>query len=222
MLNLDDLYVPLLGMTTRRLIEPTVGARYLSTARWLREFDTWPGERRTEWQEQRLAAVVDHARRNVPFYRELLAGRNSVDLQDLPVVDKARIRPSMSAFLSQDWQQIPHILKHTGGTTGDPWRYPLGKDGWGQIYGAALRFREDLGYRYGERVVLVGTPQSLAPGAPAGRPRCGTASSAGSPRPPASTSTTPPASTVPDSPRTHVPPSGTATPGPWRPWQPPS
>lgn len=163
-LNLEAVYAPSLAVATRWVVEPAIGARYLTTARWLREFDEWTPARRQAWQEQRLAEVISHARRHVPFYRDLLGGRSHVDLLDLPVVDKARIRPAMSLFLSEGWEQMPHINKRTGGTTGDPWRYPLGKDAWTQIYGAALRFREDLGYRYGDRMVLVGTPRSLAPG----------------------------------------------------------
>jgi phenylacetate-CoA ligase len=157
-------YAPVLGVLTRRVIEPVIDARYLTTARWLQEFDRWSEAQRQAWQQDRLAEMLAHAQRQVPFYRQLLAGRSQVELLDLPVVDKARMRPAMDAFLSEGWEQMPHINKRTGGTTGDPWRYPLGKNGWTQIYAAALRFREDLGYRYGDRMVLVGTPRSLAPG----------------------------------------------------------
>jgi len=163
-LDVDHVYPPVLGVITRRILEPALGAPYLTTARWLREFDRWPDQRRREWQEQRRTDIVRHALSSVPFYRERFPGHTALELSQLPVVDKALIRPAMPMFLSEGWETMRSIEKRTGGTTGDPWRYPLGKEGWTQIYAAALRFREDLGYRYGDRMILVGTPLSLTPG----------------------------------------------------------
>jgi phenylacetate-CoA ligase len=40
----------------------------------------------------------------------------------------------------------------------------LDKQAWAQIYGAALHFLEEIGFRYGERVVLLGGPASLGHG----------------------------------------------------------
>lgn len=158
------LYPYALGLATMVAVEPVVKARYLSIAQWLREFSAWPEGRRTAWQRHRLAGILDHAGTHVPFYRDLLGGRPGAALTDLPVVDKEQVRRDMGSFLSAGWETVPHITKATGGTTGDPWRYPLDKRAWAQIYGASLHFREQVGYRYGERIVLLGSPQSLLPG----------------------------------------------------------
>ncbi len=149
------------------VIEPLVGARYLSTAQWLREFDAWSPERRRSWQRERLRSVLSHAAARVPFYRRL--GEAGFDprtspLHELPTVDKAQIRDDMGRFLSQGWERMPHLVKATGGTTGDPWRYVLDKQAWGHMYGAALHCREQVGCRYGERMVVLGSPPSLVPG----------------------------------------------------------
>lgn len=160
------IYPPALALATLLLLEPATGARYLSQAQWLRDFYAWPAHARRRWQQERLQSVVRHAAHRVPFYRDLLGRRPSepIDLEELPVVDKACIRSSMEAFLAERWEQMPHVPKKTGGTSGDPWQYPLDRAAWSHIYAAALHLRERAGYRYGEKVVLLGSPPSLIPG----------------------------------------------------------
>lgn len=155
------LYPHLLAMLTQLAIEPAVGTPYLSTASWLRDFYAWPDAQRRAWQQERLESVVAAAARDVPFYREHVGSAAAAGLSDLPVVSKATIRPEAERFLARGWEHMPHISKRTGGTTGDPWQYPLDKAAWTHIYAAALHFYERTGYRYGERVVLLGAPASL-------------------------------------------------------------
>ncbi len=155
----------LVTQLTRLAVEPAIGAPYLTVARWLDDFFCWPDERRADWQREQLAAVVEHAQRAVPRYRSLLGDARPRDvwLGDLPVIDKATIRDDFVAHCSEGWEQMPHLRKRTGGTTGDPWQYPLDKRAWTHLYGAAIHFWERTGYRYGERLVLLGSPPSLHP-----------------------------------------------------------
>lgn len=159
-----SLYPYLLGLAVPLLIEPVVHAPYLTIANWLRDFSCWPPERRRAFQQARLEAVVGHAAQRVPFYRTLLADRklNGIRLTDLPVVDRVRMRADMDAFLSEDWTRMPHISKESSGTTGQPWQYPLDRQAWAHIYAAAIHFWEREGYRYGERIVMLGAPTTLA------------------------------------------------------------
>jgi phenylacetate-CoA ligase len=153
------IYPRLLNVATRHVIEPMVGAPYLSIAVWLRDFEAWPEERRRAWQGRRLNAVIAAAAANVPFYR----GRRP-RLPDLPVVDKALIRANMDAFRADGWRRMRYIEKATAGTTGDPWQYELDTRAWANVYGAQLRAWERAGYHYGDRIVVIGTPPSLVPG----------------------------------------------------------
>src|SRR5213079_1972579 len=50
-----------------------------------------------------------------------------------------------------------------GGSTGDPWQYPLDRRAWTHMYAASLHLWERTGYRYGESIVLLGSPPSLHP-----------------------------------------------------------
>jgi phenylacetate-CoA ligase len=157
-------YPSALAALTPVVLEPAFRAPYLTTAHWLRDFYAWPDDRRCEWQWRRLEAVVAQARRHVPFYRELLGPRRNwrgTSLADLPPVDKIRIAAKQEAFLADDLDRRPTVAKRTGGTTGDPWRYPLDRRAWTHMYAAGLHLFERTGYRYGERVVLLGAPASL-------------------------------------------------------------
>jgi phenylacetate-CoA ligase len=157
-------YPDVLALGTRWVTEPLLGTPYLSIQRWLSEFDSWPAARREEWQRQRLGRVLRHAAGQVPFYRSLLEGvdPDHVRLEELPIVGKAELRDEPERFRSDGWQDMPTVYKATGGTGGgDPWQYPLDRTAWSHVYGALLHFWAQLGCRYGERVVLLGTPPSL-------------------------------------------------------------
>lgn len=162
---MTGVYPALLGVLARRVLEPSFGAPYLSTARWLDTFFAWPDGRRAAWRQVRLEEVVAHARQAVPFYRERFGGVGGdvaqIAVTDLPPTDKSRMRDAPEAFLSEGWEQIPHIAKRTGGSTGDPWAYPLDRRAWTHQYAAALHFYGRLGHRYGDKVLLLGAPPSL-------------------------------------------------------------
>ena len=155
-------YPHVLGLLTTLAVEPAIRAPYLTVAGWLRQFEAWPDDRRAAWQQQRLAEVLNHAARSVPFYRRLSGGGvDDLRLDDLPIVDKLQIRADTDAFRSEGWQRIPHVRKSTGGTTGDAWQYELDRRAWTHVRAAQIHAWEHTGYRYGDRIVLLGTPPSL-------------------------------------------------------------
>jgi len=84
--------------------------------------------------------------------------------QILPVVDKLRMRADPEAFRSADRERMTYVRKATAGTTGDPWQYELDRRPWAHIRGAQLHLWEQTGYRYGDRIVVLGTPPSLVAG----------------------------------------------------------
>ncbi len=81
----------------------------------------------------RLGAVLEHARRSVPFYRDI-ASRNGVPsagsietLHAFPIIDKDRIRANPLAFHSED--AVDWTANSTGGSSGQPFvfRIDLGR-----------------------------------------------------------------------------------------------
>ena len=119
-----------------------------------------PPAAREQWQRERLAEVLDHARRQVPFYREVLQP-GGTDLSSIPSIDKEQIKADETAFYAANRAEIPSIDKKTGGSTGVPFAYSLDRRAWAHQYAAAIHLRERVGFRYGEPVVLLGAPTSL-------------------------------------------------------------
>jgi phenylacetate-CoA ligase len=157
-----ELYPDVAGLLTTLVIERWLRAPYLSTAAWLREFDAWDGDRRRAWQDERLGEILAHARRHVPYYRaraDAAGGDPRAALARMPVVDKALIRADMEAFLSDRTSRTSTVTKRTGGSTGDPWEYPLDRTAWTHMYAAQLHFFERAGVRYGEPVLTLGVPR---------------------------------------------------------------
>lgn len=80
-----------IGYHRRRLADFAGGIRL---ARELAAGERWPEGRLRRHQQERLDALVRHAARHSPFYRERLAGvigDGPVELSRLPVLDKARM-----------------------------------------------------------------------------------------------------------------------------------
>ncbi|HXI03612.1 MAG TPA: hypothetical protein VNI57_10600, partial [Candidatus Saccharimonadales bacterium] len=80
-------------------------------------------------QAARLKALLSHASRHVPYYREAFrrAGVDPADgaaaLRALPILTKEIIRTSAGSLLSEDASQRGAFGNATGGSTGEPLRF---------------------------------------------------------------------------------------------------
>lgn len=113
-------------LAAQRLLGSRAGDRY-------REFQAL--EKReaafsNHWKKQRLDGLLAAAAREVPFYRERLAGRSSPALSDFPIVTKRDFREHYTAFMRADLREEFEGRKprarygwlevKTGGSTGVP------------------------------------------------------------------------------------------------------
>lgn len=98
------------------------GQVYLEHLKFLEDFDTWPLERKLEYQRNELIKFINYAYENSTFYRELYKDiditsiKNVEDLKVLPIVDKEMLRKNIEKVVT-----IPRkgaVEGHTGGTTG--------------------------------------------------------------------------------------------------------
>jgi phenylacetate-CoA ligase len=83
---------------------------------------------------ERLALVLQHARRHVPYYRRLLGCGDLTDpwsrLGELPPLTKQMIREDPTAFRSDDLAARPWYHNHSGGSTGEPVTVVQDRDFW--------------------------------------------------------------------------------------------
>lgn len=152
----DRLYQRLLRAATRLAVEPLLGTPYLSRAEEIEGWWLEDSDRREAWREEATDAILRYAIDNVAAHRH----RRPV-LDDFPVVDKQAMIADPGRYLSDEHRTIPSVEKHTGGSTGDPWTFPLDRRAWAESYATQLHFFARHGVDYGDRRVLLGFPTSL-------------------------------------------------------------
>ena len=101
--------------------------RELERSQW------WSGAQLRELQEIRLATLIRHAYKNVPYYRRLFDKlglkpediRTADDLYKLPVLTKQDVRSHFSDLQACNIPTSKSTLGRTGGTTGVPLQFSL-------------------------------------------------------------------------------------------------
>jgi phenylacetate-CoA ligase len=136
-----DITAPTAAWFHRTLLDGLYRTRGLDVAarrRWLDEVATWTPLQRDAWRLRKLGEILEHAWRQVPFYREYW-GDHGVEffrpaaLEELaryPVLTKAVFRANAARIVPGNLAAIPHLAKHTGGTTGEPVHYRLDLAQW--------------------------------------------------------------------------------------------
>jgi phenylacetate-CoA ligase len=152
----DRLYHRFLGLATRRVVEPVLRAPYLSRAEEID--DWWRGDdrQREAWRREALDTILRYAVDHVPAHRH-----RRPTLGDFPVIDKQAMIAEPDRYRSDEHRSLPAVHKHTGGSTGDPWEYPLDRRAWAESYATQIAFLARQGVHYGDRRVLLGFPASL-------------------------------------------------------------
>ncbi len=127
--------------------------------------------RKTQWlsvagikdlQFKRFQALIGHAYRHVPYYRECFDKRGLKptdfhsldDLLKLPFLDKKTVRERLYFDLLSDNHIKKNMLQiSTSGSTGEPFICYSDKDQLEMRWAATLRSQEWTGYRFGDRCV---------------------------------------------------------------------
>jgi phenylacetate-CoA ligase len=98
------------------------GKVYYDYLKFLADFDTWPLEKKLEYQRQELIKFISYAYENSKFYRkhykdiDITSIKSVEDLKVLPVVDKEMLRENIADVVTISRQGA--VEGHTGGTTG--------------------------------------------------------------------------------------------------------
>ena len=115
------------------------GIRRRPMLRYLREAERlqWStAEQIRALQLAKLKALLAHAARDVPYFREMLPSRgidpsriDSIEaLRALPLMTKELVRSGYERFVSPS-RGVDNIRKSTGGSTGDPFQFQYDRDG---------------------------------------------------------------------------------------------
>lgn len=111
-------------------------------------------------QEVKLRALVQHAYRHVPYYREQMDNlkitpddiKSVEDLQKLPLLSKATVRQNLYFNLLSDNHDKKKIIRiSTSGSTGEPFTCFADQHQLEIRWASTLRSQEWTGYRFGDK-----------------------------------------------------------------------
>jgi phenylacetate-CoA ligase len=88
--------------------------------RELRSHESWSADQISDYQLKRIQALLDHARKNAPFYEEYSASpiRHLEELRNYPVLTREIVRSNSDRFVSRIVKESDRIRVGTTGTTG--------------------------------------------------------------------------------------------------------
>ena len=115
--------------------------------------ENWPQEQVTEFVNNRLRRVVEHAANWVPYYRRLFADlkidyrsiRTGADLKQLPVLTKRTVQERSAEFVSERKHDLRCATLHTSGTTGAGLVFPMSLEGEREQWATCWRYRRRFG-----------------------------------------------------------------------------
>jgi phenylacetate-CoA ligase len=104
------------------------GPMFAPTLALLKESQHWSADRLNDYQLTKLRAMLEHAAKNVPYYRRLFRSigfdpqqvRAQSDLRNLPLLDKESIRENLRDLIAENLRPRDMRYFTTGGTMGVP------------------------------------------------------------------------------------------------------
>ncbi len=163
-----SLYTTLCSKVIFPLHERLKHHQSVAIRRRLEEQERWPRERLEAWRVERLRTFLMRIGKNVPYYRDLFAANSFdpatitsiADLQRLPLTDKAAMRAAGDSIKADDAVDLSRY--NTGGSSGEPLIFFIGKDRKSHDVGAKWRATRWWGVDIGDpEIVVWGSPIEL-------------------------------------------------------------
>lgn len=165
---MTDVYTSLISGIVFPLQEQLKRHETVAVRRALEQSQWWSREQLAAWRLGRLRALLQHAAEHVPYYRALFrrlgfASPGSASLEDLariPFLEKADIRANLEGLKSD---RAAHLTcSNTGGSTGEPMRFYLGRERVSHDVAAKWRATRWWGVDIGDpEIVVWGSPIEL-------------------------------------------------------------
>lgn len=143
------------------------------STKWLKQINTmslWTPEQVTEWQNQRLQALVKHVYEHTVYYRRIFDERGLTpkdiqtidDLKKLPIINKEIAIAHHDEIVPDNLSSFRYRVRRTGGTTGEPMQYLMDENNWGYTSAAKLYAWRTTSYQYGDKFVAMGSASLFA------------------------------------------------------------
>ena len=161
-------------------VDPLDPAKIGAHGASLLQRDQWSREQLAEYQRERLRALIRHAVRHSPYYREVLgSGAEGAELAELPTLTKRVLMEQFDAVVTDPRLRLANIepfLGHadagalylgeyrvfsTSGTSGVPGLFVYSQAEFAHWVGVFIRSFARLGMTPATRIVGVGAPSAL-------------------------------------------------------------
>lgn len=128
--------------------------------RLLREAEGWSDEQMHDFQQRRLAMLLQYSAEKVPFYRDWFHSQGldprTATLDHLPVVDKALMRrEGIDRFAAEGFPEHERLVLHSSGSTGEPFVFYDTKLSYSVNMASKLRTWYQAGYRLGDKYMKI-------------------------------------------------------------------
>jgi phenylacetate-CoA ligase len=139
------------------------GPMFAPTLALLKESQHWSAERLNDYQLTKLRAMLEHAAKNVPYYRRLFRSigfdpqqvRALSDLRNLPLLDKESIRENLQELIAENLRPRDMRYFTTGGTMGVPLGFYNMRHAGGRERAFMFAQWARVGFDYSERRALL-------------------------------------------------------------------
>ncbi len=137
---------------------------------WLRESQWWPTEKLERLQLDKLKALLLHAKRTIPHFRDLMSDVPEARVQNeprtvyagLPYLLKETVRDNFPhRMVSESYARRDYRETATAGSTGRPLKYVVSRPAYASWWAQHLRAFEAAGYRLGDRIVYIAAVREL-------------------------------------------------------------
>ncbi|HBE42073.1 MAG TPA: hypothetical protein DDW27_12865 [Bacteroidales bacterium] len=119
------------------------------------DFLSWDKDSIRRFQNEKLSKLLDHARRNVPYYSEILENIKGIqDIPQIPFLTKKIIRERINDLKAVNFPARAFKSNSTSGSTGESMHFFSDS---GNTYAEACYIRGDMmsGWQYGEKNVIL-------------------------------------------------------------------
>lgn len=137
-------------------IEYRLGGRsFIDSYNFLKKSDRWPREKLIPYQKKQLDALLKHAVKHVPFYKNISLDPDDSfkNLKKFPIIDKEIIQRNMEKFMADNMSITNTHYVTTGGTSGNQLGFYLDNSSYGKECAFKFMAWSRAGFSPGDKFV---------------------------------------------------------------------
>lgn len=112
------LYNTILENSILPLGDVLLRTEYISILKKWRKIQNYSEQQLEKLQDKNLQSILDHAKRNIPFYKEIATNSGKLALKDFPVLTKQIIRDNIGNMLWHPYSKHKLISEKSSGSSG--------------------------------------------------------------------------------------------------------